>query len=218
MFKKLTLCFALTPKLPKSYINTKNTRPLLNTIYNVTKENHKLYSIEHIVPKSFIKNKKLSSDLHNLMLYPCNVNMHRSNYKYVSDFKLYDKSYILDHNGNKIDYKKPMNHLDIFIKTNERHLFLPREQYRGEIARACMYFLTTYPKYQDTIFDKVLDPFTLLTWHHEYPVQYYEREKNIAVNELQKNKNVYVSYPELLVLDMQLILDKDLSIFKKYKY
>ena len=111
-----------------------------------------------------------------------------------------------------------MNHLDIFIKTNERHLFLPRKQYREEIARACMYFLTTYPKYQDIIFDNVLDPFTLLTWHHEYPVQYYEREKNIAVNELQENKNVYVSCPELLVLDMQLILDKDLSIFKKYKY
>ena len=218
MFKKLTLCFALTPKLPKSYINIKNTRPLFNTIYNVTEKKLKLYSIEHIVPKSFIKNKKLSNDLHNLMLYPCNVNMHRSNYKYVSDFKVYDKSVILDNYGNKIDYNKPMQELDIFIKTNDRHLFLPRKKYRGEIARACMYFLTTYPKYQEIIFDKVLDPFTLLTWHHEYPVQYYEREKNQAIYELQKNKNIYVSYPEFLVFDMQLIINKDLSIFKKYKY
>jgi deoxyribonuclease I len=218
MLKKFALCIALTPKIPKYYINIKDTRPLLNTLYNITPKKNKLYSIEHIVPKSFIKNKKLSSDLHNLMLYPCNVNMHRSNYKYVSDFKLYDNSYILDHNGNNIDYNKPMEDLDIFIKTNERHLFLPRKQYRGEIARACMYFLTTYPKYQDTIFNKVLDPFTLLTWHHEYPVECYEQKKNIAINELQKNKNVYVSYPELLVLDMQLILDKDLSVFKKYKY
>ena len=218
MFKKLAMCFVLTPKLPKSYISIKNIRPLLNTVYNVTKINHKSYSIEHIVPKSLIKNKKISSDLHNLMLYPCNVNTHRSNYKYISDYKIYDKSVILDPNGNKIDYKQPMKELDVFIKTNERHLFLPRKQYRGEIARACMYFLTTYPKYQDIIFDKVLDPFTLLTWHHEYPVQNYEREKNIAIKEIQQNRNIYVSYPEFLVLDMQLILDKDLSIFKKYKY
>lgn len=219
MFKKLVLCLFLKPNIPNRYISYKNIRPLLNTIYNVSIENHKLYSIEHIVPKSIFKdNQKLKNDIHNLILYPCNVNMHRSNYKYVSDFKLYDKSYILDHSGNKIDYRKPMEDLDIYIKTNERHLFLPRKQYRGEISRACMYFINTYPNYKDVILNKVIDPYTLLTWHHEYPVQYYEKEKNNVVNTLQENRNIYVSYPELLVLDMELLLNKDLSIFKKYKY
>ena len=65
------------------------------------------------------------------------------------------------------------------IKTSEKKIFLPPEKYRGSIARSSMYFLTTYTEFENLILDKVIDPYTLLTWHHMYPVTDFEKEKEI---------------------------------------
>ena len=74
-------------------------RPILFDIYN----NKNIYNttLEHVIPQSIYKkqDKILCRDLHNIILYPAKVNMHRSNFKYISDFTIYEDSIILDKNG-----------------------------------------------------------------------------------------------------------------------
>ena len=62
---------------------------LFNDIYEIPKCSTKEYNIEHVVPQSIYgKNTLIKKDLHNLVLYPKNMNSQRSNYKYVDDPKI----------------------------------------------------------------------------------------------------------------------------------
>ena len=157
-------------------------------------------------------------DMHNLYLTHKHFNNHRSNYKYISDFKFYEKSMLLDDKGNSIQYEYPIK-LDkekICIKTANKKLFLPCEKYRGEIARASMYFLACYPNFKDIILNNVIDPYTIITWHHEYPVNDFEIHKNEIIFDHQGNHNVFVKEPGLLKEYMEKILNIELCFYKKY--
>ena len=104
------------------------------------------------------------------------------------------------------------------LKGKKKRLFIPNKIYRGEISRACMYFLTTYPEYKDMILDKVIDPYTILTWHHKYPVNELEYDKELIVKEKQGNNNDFIKNPAILVPVMEDILKKKLDFFKNYDY
>lgn len=208
---------------PFKYITYNNIRPLYYELYYLEEDynNKKIfdnkYSLEHVIPRSVYKdNNLIKRDMHNIILYPNKINNHRSNYKYISDFKLHGNSILLDKFGNKIKYNKPLSEEDIYIKTNGRKTFMPAKKYRGYIARSAMYFLSTYPKYQDVILKDIIDPYTLLTWHFEYPVNNLEKEKNYMINSIQGNNNIYVSEPSLLVYDMEDILGNILPLFYDY--
>ncbi len=200
-----------------NYISYKKLRPVLFNIYN----KKKIYNttLEHIIPQSIYKknDKKLSCDLHNLIMYPSKVNIHRSNYKYISDLKIFDDSVILDENGNENKYYKPLSK-NFCIKNSKRKIFLPSDKFKGDISRAAMYFLYTYPNYKDIILKDVIDPYTILTWHHQFPVSDFEIYKSEEIEKLQGNKNIFIDKPEILVPKMEDILQKDLSIFNDYKY
>ena len=81
-----------------------------------------------------------------------------------------------------------------------------------------MYFLYTYPKYTNKILKDIIDPYTILTWHHQYPVSEFEIYKNYEIAKIQGNKNMFINNPQLLVPEMEVILEKDLSVFNNYKY
>ncbi len=205
---------------PSKYISYKNIRPFYFDFYKKFVDiKEKEYSLEHVIPQSLYCNEKLlKRDLHNIILYPSKVNTHRSNYKYISDFKIFPNSKILDNMGNEIEYTEPISDREIYIKTNGKKNFYPADKYRGLIARSSMYFANTYPDYQDTIFKKIIDPYTILMWHHEYPISNFELNKNKFIYELQGNKNLYISEPKLLVLDMENILGENLDVYQNYKY
>lgn len=200
-----------------NYISYKRLRPVLFNIYN--KKNIYNTTLEHIIPQSIYKNtnKKLSCDLHNLIMYPYKINIHRSNYKYISDIKIFDDSVILDENGNEDKYYGPLSK-DFCIKNSKRKIFLPSDKFKGDISRAAMYFLYTYPNYKDKILKDVIDPYTILTWHHQFPVSDFEIYKSEEIEKVQGNKNIFIDKPELLVPKMEVILEKDLSIFNDYRY
>jgi endonuclease I len=215
----IVFCYNIVPISPKKYIPYSRVKKIFLDIYDIQKNNE--FTIEHVVPQSnFKKNKHLKSDMHNLFYYPTKLNTHRSNYKYISDFKFYEKSMLLDDKGNYIQYEYPIifNKEKICIKTANKKLFLPCEKYRGEIARASMYFLTTYPSFKEIILNNVIDPYTIITWHHEYPVNDFELHKNEKILEQQGNQNIFVTNPNLLTKYMEEILDTNIFFFNKYYF
>ena len=184
----------------------------------ILKKNRSNYSIEHVVPQSNFKfDKQLKCDMHNLFYYPYKINWHRSNYKYTSDVKFYKDSLLLDDNGNEIKYSSSIKSKtdDICIKTPTKKIFLPPVKYRGKIARSSMYFLATYPEYENIIFRKVINPYTILNWHHLYPVTEFEKYKNEKILEHQENNNIFVTDPQSLVSYMEDILKTNLNYYRK---
>ena len=213
----IILPYNIVPISPTKYVSYSRVKNIFLEIYDLKKNSN--YTIEHVVPQSKLKkNKYLKSDMHNLFYYPTLMNIHRSNYKYVSDFKFYEKSLLLDDKGNNIphEYQINLNKEKMCIKTANRQLFLPCGKYRGEIARASMYFICTYPDFKDTVLNEVIDPYTILTWHHEYPVNDFEIQKNEKIFEYQGNQNIFVLDPSLLTKYMEEILNIELLFYKKY--
>ena len=200
------------------YIPYKQIRPLFLDMYHIV--HPKKVSLEHIIPQSLFKQIKpeLSRDMHNIMLYPTLLNSHRSNYRYSNELVLDDTTTILDGSGEKYYYTGPFNHIGICVKSNKKRYFYPRPFYRGKIARSCMYMAMTYPELRDPIFNDVIDPFVLLTWHHEHPISEFEIRKNDAILKLQGNENIYVSNPETLLKDMESYLGKRIDIYHDYKW
>ena len=201
-----------------NYIPYKQIRPLFLDMYHII--HPKNVSLEHIIPQSLFKQIKpeISRDMHNIMLYPTLLNSHRSNYRYSNELVLDDTTTILDGSGEKCYYTGPFNHIEICLKSNKKRYYYPRPFYRGKIARSCMYMAMTYPELRDPIFNDVIDPFVLLTWHHEHPVSGFEIRKNDAILNLQGNENIYVSKPEVLLNDMESYLGKRIDIFHDYKW
>lgn len=199
-----------------NYVPKYKMRQILFNIYNIKEKGDN--TLEHIIPQSTFKdNKNISKDLHNIMLYPSKVNSHRSNYKYISNPNFYEDSKLLCGEGNIIKYENSVGN-KYFIKSSKNKLFYPKEQYRGEISRAAMYFCYTYPNYKNEIFSKVIDPYTILTWHHEYPISNFEKYKSIEIEKIQGNKNLFVEDPKQAVIYMEEILNKKFPIYHNYNY
>ena len=197
------LASCLSFNIPKNYVQYSKIKFLYRNLYNI-KENN-IYSLEHVVPQSIFKNKyfNYTKDMHNIILYPLKMNNHRSNYKYVDDLNFYFDSILLDKFGNKLcNYQNNLLYNDICIKTNSKKIFHPCDIYKGQIARATMYFATTYPEFKNDVFDKVIDPDDILNWHYKFPVTKFEKEKNKMIFELQGNRNIYVSHPSLLNINL----------------
>lgn len=200
----------------KKLISYKKTQKVLFDIFDITKSLD--FHIEHIIPRSiFHCNKLILNDMHNLIIYPKKLNLHRSNYKYVSDSKIYEDTIIVNLSGIKIDYNKPFGDT-VGLKNNKRKIFNPPSIYRGQIARASMYFIQEYPIYENIILRNVIDIYNILTWHHQYPVTEFEKKKNQIIRDQQGNYNKYISNPELLVKDVEVILGIKLDIFEHYRY
>ena len=199
-----------------NYVPKYKLRQKIFDIYNVKEKGN--ITLEHIIPQSMFKdNKNISKDLHNIILYPSKVNSHRSNFKYISNSNFYEDSKIINGNGDIIKYEDKIGD-KYFIKSSKNKFFYPKEQYRGEISRAAVYFCYNYPNYTNTVFNKVIDPYTILTWHHEYPTTNFEKYKSIEIEKIQGNKNIFIDNPEKVVTFMEELLDKKFCIYKDYKY
>ena len=162
-FLLLTSCLSFN--IPKNYIQNKNIKFLYRNLYNI--KQNKVNSLEHIVPQYIFKKKYLNytRDMHNIILYPLKMNNHRNNYKYVDDLNFYFDTILLDRFGNKIcsnNYQQELLYDNVCIKTNSKRIFHPCDIYKGQIARATMYFATTYPEFKNDVFDRVIDPNDIL--------------------------------------------------------
>ena len=181
--------------LPKKYFSNKITKKLLINnytydIYNGEKVYylHKI-SIEHIYPKSMLKNEA-RKDMHNLYLTSKYYNNHRSNYKYVNE-KYFNtlNSHILCLDNNCDN-----------LKSNTFGIYIPYNYSRGKISRAIAYMNLIYPNmcYVKTINEFLLNIEILKEWNNNYPPDYEEIERNNIIKNYQGNCNPFISNYKLI--------------------
>lgn len=156
------------------------------------------FNREHSLPRSWFKGtKSLESDLFHL--YPTDgyVNNRRSNLPFGEAGIVYWRST----NGSKVG----QNTFDNYTKT----IFEPIDAYKGDFARTYFYVVTAY---EDKVHQWRSDQMggssypgfsdwsllLLLKWHREDPVSLKEVRRNEEVYKIQKNRNPFIDYPELV--------------------
>ncbi|HLV13983.1 MAG TPA: endonuclease [Xanthomarina sp.] len=156
------------------------------------------YNREHIVPQSsFNSNSPMQSDIHHVIPTDCRVNNYRSNYA----FGIVGNATRTSLNGSKVGTSAMPGYSSV--------VFEPIDEFKGDIARAILYFAT---RYEDNIHnytsfdmfngsnDQVFHTWAidvLLDWHYNVdPVDQRERERNKAAYRFQGNANPFVDHPE----------------------
>jgi endonuclease I len=155
---------------------------------------------EHTVPQSYFgKKDPMKSDIHHLFPTHNRVNSSRSNYpfkeindSYTDKWFIYDGKYITQSNI-------PSSNIDAYseLETDGTNSFEPREDHKGDVARAIFYFYTMYPTQAGDI-SRVANINTLYEWHKQDPVTAWDIERNKRIKKKQGNSNPYIEYPELV--------------------
>ncbi|AIQ10772.1 endonuclease I [Paenibacillus durus] len=138
-----------------------------------------LLNCEHVVPQSwFGKQEPMRGDLHHLFACEPGCNSRRGNHPYY-DF---------------LDYTPEVRTQNVIAGCGKQEddRFEP-EYGKGIVARATLYFLLRYP---GVIGSSHVDETLLLEWHHRFPVSLYEMHRNLAIFELQGNRNPFIDFPE----------------------
>jgi endonuclease I len=135
---------------------------------------------EHVVPQSWFKKQEpMRGDLHHLFSCEPGCNSRRGNNPF-DDFLDYVPENLI------FGIKEGCG------KTDEGK-FEP-EYGKGMVARATFYFLT---RYQGVLNRDDVNLEVLLKWHKLFPVSLYEKHRNLAIFELQGNRNPFIDFPEL---------------------
>jgi len=152
---------------------------------------------EHTWPQSMgAEDEPQKSDLHHL--FPCksNVNSSRGNHPYanINDDDT-DTWYRNDYSQETI----PTEFIDEYAEkfNGQSAVFEPREDHKGNAARAVFYFFAMYQDHADTNFWNVQKN-TLLDWHNLDPVNDLELSRTWVIAGYQEN------YPNPFILDSSL--------------
>ncbi len=157
---------------------------------------------EHTIPQSWFNEKfPMKSDLHHLFPTHKDVNSTRSNLPFGEiDDHLTEKWITAGDPGLKIIRNSiPTDEIDSYSETIGNEVFEPREDHKGNLARAVYYFYTMYPNAAGDI-SKIADRETLFKWHKADPVDATEKERNNRIEEKQGNRNPYIDHPRLVAL------------------
>lgn len=163
---------------------------------------------EHTMPNSLLDGSNHNFDLHNLYPTRVEVNSDRGNFPFtdIADGQT-NRWYFLDQEQSAI----PSNNIDLYSEW-VNGFFEPREDHKGNVARAMMY---TYAVYGDAIDNNNEDFFelqrqTLCNWHIQDPVDEVEYNRTYQIASYQSN------IPNPFVMDCTLAsrsfcLDMDLE-------
>lgn len=143
---------------------------------------------EHSWPRSNgAESEPAKSDMHHLFPTRVDVNQDRGNLPFgeVSD-ALTDRWYYLNQEINN----PPATNRDAYSEYRQNVAFEPRESFKGNIARALMYFYTIY---RDEANANAPDFFnnqraTLCQWHEQDPVDAVEWARTFAIAQHQDGK------------------------------
>lgn len=143
---------------------------------------HKVLNAEHTWPQSRF-NKKFStelqkSDLHNLFPTGAKINRQRSNHPF---------GWVQTENVETCAASR------LGESTNAATVFEPPQSHRGNVARAIFYFSLHY---QTKITDA--EEQTLREWHNQDPADDFELQRNEKIFEIQKVRNPFIDYPDLV--------------------
>lgn len=158
------------------------------------------FNREHIMPQSvFNKANPMKGDAHHLYPTDGKVNGQRSNYA----FGRVGTATWTSTNGSK----KGNNLNSGYSAGYSGVVFEPIDEFKGDVARALMYFVTRYEdkvaNYNHAMLNGTKTQCfsnwfknVLLTWHLQDPVSAKEIARNNAIYAFQGNRNPFVDHPE----------------------
>lgn len=168
------------------------------------------YNREHIVPQSvFNEASPMRNDVHQVYPTDGKVNGLRSNYP----FGTVASASTTSSNGSKLGNSS--------VSGYSGTVFEPLDEFKGDVARALLYFATRYETTVDSypfdMFDgtedHVFDNWAidmLLDWHYNVdPVDQRDIDRNNAAYNFQGNANPFISHPEYANLIWNPIADTE---------
>ncbi|MFN1834902.1 endonuclease [Balneola sp. MJW-20] len=155
------------------------------------------FNTEHTWPQSFFdQDLPMRSDIHHLFITRVDVNGARSNFRFdeIPDQQT-STWYRLDQNQSSI----PTSNIDEYSELLSNTSFEPREDFKGNIARAIYYFWTVYQDdpsitgdaTNNAAFFEEMKP-VLLEWHDMDPVDQREVERSLDIEGVQGNRNPFI--------------------------
>jgi hypothetical protein len=149
------------------------------------------FNTEHVVPQSlFNSDEPMRSDIY--ILQPCfeDWNSARSNYPFreLDDINETDRWYYLSQSTTTV----PTQFIERYSELDNFTAWEPRENRKGDIARAILYFFTMYPGYN---INNVIDAAELCGWHETDTVDAIELKRNMLTEVYQGNQNPYITWP-----------------------
>jgi PKD repeat protein len=144
---------------------------------------------EHTWPQSMgAGNEPAKSDMHNLFPAKSNVNSARSNDPFgeIDDTQT-DTWYYLDTQTSSI----PTSNIDLYSENLGSTAFEPREDHKGNVARAIFYFYSIYQNEADDNFFNGMKE-VLYQWHYQDPVSAAELNRSSQIAYYQGNENPFV--------------------------
>ncbi|MEM6398300.1 MAG: endonuclease [Bacteroidota bacterium] len=143
---------------------------------------------EHTYPRAFGADfGNPEADMHNLFPTRVQVNSDRGNLPFgdINDNQT-DDWYFLDQEQSN----PPANNRDLYSERLQNSRFEPREEHKGNVARAMFYFYTIYRPEADAVLpswiDQQLDD--LCQWHLDDPVDIRELNRSSAIAFYQDGK------------------------------
>lgn len=154
---------------------------------------------EHTWPQSLgAGDEPMKSDMHHLFPTKSNVNSSRGNdpFNEIDDLNT-DKWYRNDYYIETIPSQYIDEYAEKFNPPNQDdERFEPREEQKGNTARAVMYFYTIYSNVAQDYYWNLQEE-DLLDWHYIDLPDETEIERTNAISNFQGNKNPYVVDPSL---------------------
>lgn len=165
----------------KLYLNPNSSDPIGDLIQNSSSNG---INCEHTFPQSKgAGSGNARSDMHHLFPARARVNEARLNYPYdeIND-QLTEKWFREDDEQSNI----PNSFIDEFSELGDE-AFEPREDHKGNAARAIFYFYAVYRDVADASFFSGQRA-TLCEWHYQDPVDQREWDNNIKIASHQSDK------------------------------
>lgn len=146
---------------------------------------------EHIYPQSLGAKGKAKSDLHSLFPALVRVNSERSNNPFADINDSLTRKWF----KNNLELRTiPTDLIDDYSESLTNQLFEPRENKKGDVARAMFYFYTVY-RFQADEKDPNFFPLqqeTLCRWNFADPVDDLEINRSHAIALAQGNENPFI--------------------------
>jgi len=168
------------------------------TGYTITSNNRtdafsKGINTEHVWPQGlFNRDEPMRGDIHHLFPTRVEANSARSNYPFdeIPDNQT-DKWFYLSSESSGI----PSANIDLHSELDNGRAFEPREDFKGNVARAIFYFWSVYQtravvKDDVSFFNGMKD--VLYDWHKLDPVDEAEWNRSLGAEQAQGNRNPFV--------------------------
>lgn len=153
---------------------------------------------EHIVPQSIFNSAgPMKNDIHHLAPTYSNWNSTRGSLPFGDNEDLEsDKWMRFDEQINcsgSASCPPDLSIRDQFSEVINNDSWEPREEVKGNVARAVFYFFTMYPQFN---IEAVADIHELYTWHLEDLPDDEELDRNDEVESFQGNRNPYIDHTD----------------------